>query len=265
MTGRLEGRVAVVVGAGQTPGETMGNGRATALAFAREGARVLCVDRVEERAAATVAEIRAAGGEAAAHTADVTSEAACAGVVTACLDTFGGLDVVHNNVGIGLGDAGPTGITEAAWDRIMAVNLKGAVFVTKHALPHLRAQRRGVVLNVSSIAAVCAVGLIAYSASKAALNAYTRNLAIANAPYGIRVNAIMPGLMNTPMAIESHVAAGADRAELVARRDASVPLAGGMGDATDVANAAVFLASDEARFITGAVLPVDGGQSARVG
>ncbi len=265
MSGRLDGRIALVVGAGQTPGATIGNGRATALVFAREGARVLCVDRDPQRAAETVGLITAEGGEAAAHTADVTREEDCASAVEACLDVFGGLHIVHNNVGIGRGDAGTTGITEEVWDRIMAVNLKGAVFTTKHALPHLRAQGHGIVINVSSVAAVCSTTGVAYKASKAALNAYTQSLAMANARYGVRANAIMPGLMNTPMAIESHVAAGADREELIARRHAAVPLRGGMGDAWDVAHAAAFLASDEARFITGVVLPVDGGQSARVG
>jgi NAD(P)-dependent dehydrogenase (short-subunit alcohol dehydrogenase family) len=122
-----------------------------------------------------------------------------------------------------------------------------------------------VLLAVGSVASVCAVGILAYKASKAALNAMYQSLAIGNAQYGIRANVILPGLMNTPMAIEGYVNAGADRAQLIEQRNARVPLRGGMGSAWDVANAALFLASDEARFITGVCLPVDGGQAARVG
>jgi NAD(P)-dependent dehydrogenase (short-subunit alcohol dehydrogenase family) len=129
----------------------------------------------------------------------------------------------------------------------------------------MRARRRGVITNISSVAAVCSVNIIAYKTSKAALNAYTHALATGNARYGIRANAIMPGLMNTPMAIEGGVAAGADREQLIARRDSRVPLGGRMGSAWDVAHAALFLASDEAAFITGVCLPVDGGQAARIG
>jgi len=154
---------------------------------------------------------------------------------------------------------------EEVWDCIMAVNLKSMVFACKHALPHMRAQGSGVITNISSAAAVASVAILAYKSSKAALNAYSQSLATGNARFGIRANVIAPGLMNTPMAIEGNVAAGLDRTELIAARDRTVPLRGGMGAAWDVANAALFLASDEARFITGIVLPVDGGQSAKVG
>jgi NAD(P)-dependent dehydrogenase (short-subunit alcohol dehydrogenase family) len=264
-TGRLAGRVALVAGAGQTPGETIGNGRATALRFAQEGARVVCLDRRLDAAAETAEMIRAEGGEADVVEADVTAEAECAAAVSFCVERYGALDVLHNNVGIGAGDAGPAHLTEEAWDRIMDTNLKGMVFACKHALPIMREQGRGSIVNVSSVAAVCSVGIVAYKASKAAMNAYTQSLAIGNAKYGIRANVIMPGLMETPMAIEGYVAAGIDREELIRSRHASVPLAGGMGSGWDVANAALFLASDEARFVTGVMLPVDGGQSARVG
>jgi len=263
--GRLADKVAVVVGAGQTPGETMGNGRATALRFAEEGARVLLVDRNEASAEETLAMVRERGGEGSVCTADITREADAERIVATCRERYGVLDVLHNNVGIGTGDRGPTSMTEEVWDRIFATNLKGIMFVCKHALPVMREQGRGVIINISSVAAVCAVGIVAYKSSKAALNAYTHSLATGNARYGIRANVIMPGLMNTPMAIEGYVAAGRDRGELVAARDAQVPLGRRMGDARDVANAALFLASDEARFITGACLPVDGGQSARIG
>lgn len=263
--GRLAGKTAIVVGAGQTPGTTIGNGRATALRFAQEGAQVCLVDRHLDSAEETLAMIANEGGEGFCCAADVTEEAACRAFVEACVERYGRIDVLHNNVGIGAGDSGPANMTEEAWDRIFATNLKGVVFACKHALPVMREQGSGAIINISSVAAVCSVGIVAYKSSKAALNAYTQSLAIGNARYNIRANVIMPGLMNTPMAIEGYVAAGQDREELIRRRNESVPLGARMGSAWDVANAALFLASDEAQFITGVVLPVDGGQSARVG
>jgi len=265
MAGRLAGKTALVAGGGQTPGETLGNGRATAVLFAREGARVLVVDRDRARAEETVAEILDAGGEAHPLVADVSREADCEAMIARAVERFGRLDVLHNNVGIGAADTGPAHMREEVWDRIQEVNVKSVMFACKHALPVMREQRAGVITNISSVAAVCSVGIVAYKASKAAVNAYTQSLAIGNARYGIRANVIMPGLMNTPMAIEGYVAAGRDREELIRERDRNVPLAGGMGDAWDVAWAAVYLASDEARFVTGVMLPVDGGQSARIG
>jgi NAD(P)-dependent dehydrogenase (short-subunit alcohol dehydrogenase family) len=178
----------------------------------------------------------------------------------------GRIDVLHNNVGIGGGDAGPTTLTEDVWDRIMTVNVKGLFLACKHVLPVMRAQRSGAIVNVSSIAAVCSVGIVAYKTSKAAVNAFSHSLALGNARHGIRVNVIMPGLIDTPMAIEGiSRARGMAKDELRRQRDAQVPLSGKMGTAWDVAHAALFLASDEARFITGVALPVDGGQSARIG
>jgi NAD(P)-dependent dehydrogenase (short-subunit alcohol dehydrogenase family) len=266
MSGRLADKVAVVVGAGQTPGDTIGNGRATALLFAREGARVLAVDRRLDSAEETAAMIAAEGGEAVAHEADATREPECSALITACVERFGRLDVLHNNVGIGGGDAGPAHLDEEAWDLILQVNLKSVVLPCKHALPVMRAQQSGSIVNVSSIAAVCSTPIVAYKTSKAGINAYTQSLAVGNAKHGIRANVIMPGLMNTPMAIEGLAeATGVPREELIRRRDAQVPLGGRMGTAWDVAHAALFLASDEARFITGVALPVDGGQSARIG
>jgi NAD(P)-dependent dehydrogenase (short-subunit alcohol dehydrogenase family) len=263
--GRLDGKVAIVVGAGQTPGETIGNGRATAIRFAEEGARVMLVDRDAESAAQTLEMARERGGEGSLFIADVTHEAECQAMIDACVDHFGRIDILHNNVGIGSGDRGPTSITEEVWDAIFTTNVKAIMFACKHALPIMRKQGSGAITNISSVAAVCAVGLTAYKASKAALNAYTHALATGNARYGIRANVIMPGLMNTPMAIEGNVALGNDREEIIARRDAQVPLGGKMGTGWDVANAALFLASDEAGFITGVCLPVDGGQAARIG
>jgi NAD(P)-dependent dehydrogenase (short-subunit alcohol dehydrogenase family) len=266
MSGRLAGKVAIVVGAGQTPGDTIGNGRATAILFARAGAHVVCVDCRADAAQETVAQIAAEGGDALAVTADATDEAACRDFVAETRRRFGRIDVLHNNVGIGAGDNTPAKIESAHWDRILQVNLKSAILPSKAVLPLLREQRSGVITNVSSVAAVCSTPTVAYKASKAALNAYTQTLAIGNAKYGIRANVIMPGLMNTPMAIEGICAeTGVGKADLIALRDSMVPLRGKMGDAWDVAYAALFLASDEARFITGIALPVDGGQSARVG
>jgi NAD(P)-dependent dehydrogenase (short-subunit alcohol dehydrogenase family) len=263
---RLLGKVAMVVGAGQTRGDSLGNGRATALLFAREGARVVVLDRDEGSAAETRSLIEDAGGIASVACADITREAECKSAVEGVLRAHGRIDILHNNVGIGSGDQGPASLSEEAFDRIMAVNLKGPWFMVKHSLPAMREQKSGSIVNVSSIAAVCASGLFAYKVSKAGLNAMTHCLATGNAKYNIRVNAIMPGLINTPMAIESISAArNVEKAQLIAARDRQVPLGNKMGSAWDVAYAALFLASDESKFITGVILPVDGGQSARIG
>ena len=263
---RLEGKTAIVVGAGQTPGETIGNGRATAIIFAREGAKVLLVDRNLGSAQETQSMIDSEGGTAMAFEADVTREVECAALVQACRDAYGRIDIVHNNVGIGIGDAGPTHLTEENWDRILDVNLKSVFLTCKHALPVMREQGGGVITNISSIAAVSAVGMVAYKTSKAGVNALTHSLAMGNARYGIRVNAIMPGLMNTPMAIETiSQVRGVGKERLIQERDAQVPLGAKQGTAWDIAYAALFLASDEAKFITGVLLPVDGGQSVRRG
>ena len=263
---RLEGKTAIVVGAGQTPGETIGNGRATAILFAREGAKVLLVDSNRESAEETQSMIEKEGGTAKTFEADVTREAECAALVDACRDAYGRVDVLHNNVGIAAGDAGPTHLKEENWQRILDVNLTSVYLTCKHALPVMREQGSGVIINISSIAAVCSIGMLAYKTSKAGVNALTHSLALGNARYGIRVNAIMPGLMNTPMAIEQiSEIRGIDRQQLIQERDAQVPLGAKMGTAWDIAHAALFLASDEAKFITGVVLPVDGGQSARIG
>jgi NAD(P)-dependent dehydrogenase (short-subunit alcohol dehydrogenase family) len=262
----LDGKTAIVVGAGQTPGETIGNGRATAVVFAREGAQVLLVDRNLASAEETLSLIEKEGGRARAFEADVTREADCEALARECHAAFGRIDILHNNVGIGYGDAGPTHLTEENWDFILNVNLKSVFLTCKHVLPVMREQGSGAIINISSIAAIAAVGMLAYKTSKAGVNALTHSLAMGNARYGIRVNAIMPGLINTPMAIEGIARArGMEKETLIRQRDAQVPLGGKMGTAWDVAYAALFLASDEAKFITGVVLPVDGGQSARIG
>jgi NAD(P)-dependent dehydrogenase (short-subunit alcohol dehydrogenase family) len=265
---RLSNKVAMVVGAGQSPGETLGNGRATAILFAREGAKVLAVDRDIRGAEQTAALIREVGGEVEAFEADVVSEEALRLAVADCIGRWGRLDILHNNVGISVagGDASPTEITQEAFDRIMTVNLRGIVMACKHALPLMRKQRGGSIINISSLAAIENYPWVAYKASKAAVIAYTRQIAIQNAEFGIRANAILPGLMDTPMAVDTRARAwNRTRAEIAAERDAKVPLRNKQGTAWDVAHAALFLASDEAGFITGVALPVDGGASCRIG
>ncbi|WP_293677359.1 SDR family NAD(P)-dependent oxidoreductase [uncultured Phenylobacterium sp.] len=264
--GRLAGKSAVIVGAGQTPGETLGNGRATALLFAREGARVLCVDRVGERAEETAAMIAEAGGEASALQADVSKASGAAEIIAGAVARLGRVDVLVNNVGIGGSDGPAHRLEEAAFDRIMTVNLKGMWLVTKAALAVMREQKAGAIVNISSLAARAGGIQLAYELSKAGVNRLTAHVAISQARYGIRCNAVQPGLMDTPMAVAGIAgASGRSQAEVRAERDARVPLGGKMGTGWDTAHATLFLASDDAGFITGAVLPVDGGMGVRIG
>jgi NAD(P)-dependent dehydrogenase (short-subunit alcohol dehydrogenase family) len=263
VAGRVEGKVALVVGGGQTPGETIGNGRATAIVLAREGARVMVCDRDLQRAQETVDLMRGEGFQASAAQADITDEASVQRLIAEVAQTYGRLDILHNNVGasIALGDANATDLTVEAFQRSFDVNLKGMWLTCKHALPHLR-EAEGSIVNISSMAALGAYPLVGYKTMKAAVVALTHNLAAANAEYGLRVNSILPGLMNTPMAIEARAAQGImSREEVIARRDAQVPLRRKMGTGWDVAYAALFLHSNEAQFITGVNLVVDGGQS----
>lgn len=265
--GRLDGKVAVVVGAGQTPGETIGNGRATAVLFAREGAHVVAVDRDLDAAGGTVRAIEDEGGTAMALSADITVERDISRFVAETVSRLGRIDILHNNVGISLtgGDGPVAAITTEAFDRVMATNLRGMVMTCKHVLTIMRAQRSGAIVNISSVAALLDYPNIAYKTSKAGVIALTENLAITYAPDGIRVNCILPGLMNTPMAIEPRVGRdGLTRDEVIALRDAKVPL-GKMGTAWDTAEAALFLASPQAGFITGVALRVDGGQALAAG
>jgi NAD(P)-dependent dehydrogenase (short-subunit alcohol dehydrogenase family) len=263
---RLSGKIAVVVGAGQGPGEGMGNGRATVLRFAQEGARILAVDRNLASAEETAAMVRGAGGECIAFEADVTREATLAAAMQQAIARWGRIDILHNNVGVSIagGDKPLLELTEEAFDRVSAINLRGTIMACKHAVPVMRRQRAGAIVNISSVAAFENYPLVAYKATKAAMVAFTRQLAIENAEYGIRANVILPGLMDTPMAVDTRArASNRSRAEVAAERDAQVPLRRKMGTAWDVANAALFLASDEAGFITGVALPVDGGALVR--
>jgi len=267
---RLKDKIAIIFGAGQAPGETpaTGNGRATALLYAREGAKVMAVDRHLDSAEETAAMIRDEGGDAKAVQADVTIEDEVKAAVDACVAEWGRIDILHNNVGISVegGDAEITEIKSDAFDRIVAVNLRSMVYACKHTLPVMRQQKSGAIVSISSMAAWENYPWVAYKATKSAMIALTTQLAIQNAEHGIRANVILPGLMDTPMAVDRRAEAwGRPREDVAAERDAKIPLLGKMGDAWDVAYASLFLASDEAKFITGAALPVDGGRGCRVG
>src|SRR6478609_8233634 len=261
---RLKGKTALVVGAGSI-GPGWGNGKATAVTFAREGAQVFCVDRNGAAAEETAGIIRSEGGNATAFTADVSRAADVEAMVAACLKTFGRIDVLDNNVGIAeIGSV--VEVSEAEWDRVFAVNLKSAYLSMKHVIPVMQRQGGGSIINIASIRHL-GISYVTYAATKAAMNQMTRTTAVQYAPDHIRVNAILPGLMKTPMVEHS-----AGLAESYARgdveamwraRDAQVPM-GHMGDAWDVANAALFLASDESKYVTGIELVVDGGITCKV-
>ena len=265
---RLENKTAVIFGAGQSPGSGMGNGRACALLYAREGGKVLCVDRDFESAQETAQMVKAEGGVAEAFAADVVEESQIKAAIDDCVNRWQRLDVLHNNVGISVagGDAEVTEITTEAFDLIMSVNLRSMVLACKHSLPIMREQKSGSIISISSLAALENYPWVAYKASKAGMVTLTQQLAIQNAEHGIRVNVVLPGLMDTPMAVDTRAKAwGRAREDVAAERDAKVPLRHKMGTAWDVAYACLFLASDEAGFITGASLPVDGGAACRIG
>ena len=265
MSGRLEDKTAIVVGAGSV-GPGWGNGKATAVTFAREGARVLCVDIDRAAAAETAAIIAAEGGTAEAYRADVTDRTQVEALAARAVELWGGIEVLHNNVGI-VEVGGPVETEEASWDRVMAVNLKSMYLTCKAVLPVMAAAGQGAIVNIGSISGIRWLGVpyISYAASKSAVLGFTRAIALQYAAQGIRANVILPGMMDTPMIVEplkdSYGEGGVE--EMRKARDALCPM-GHMGNAWDVANAALFLASDEARYITATELVVDGGLTAKV-
>ena len=228
----------------------------------------MAVDRDLASAEETVAMVKQGGGQCVAFEADVTKEATLGAAVAAAHKSWGRIDILHYNVGVSIagGDAPLLDFTEDAFDRISAINLRGAIMACKHVVPIMRQQRAGAIIMISSLAALENYPFVAYKATKAAMIAFTQQVAIQNAGYGIRANVILPGLMDTPMAVDTRArASGKSRAQVAAERDARVPLRRKMGTAWDVANAALFLASDEANFITGVALLVDGGGALNIG
>ncbi|WP_426574475.1 SDR family NAD(P)-dependent oxidoreductase [Aquihabitans sp. McL0605] len=253
--GRVEGKVAIVTGAGSTPGAGIGTGKATAVQLAREGASVLLADLHPERAEETLAMIEAEGGTAKVFAADVTSAADCEAMVNAAVDAFGTLDILVNNVGLPkLGTVVDT--TEEEWDRSLAINVRSAFLASKYAVPVMTAKGAGSIVMISSISALRGDGTLAYSAAKGALLAMTVDMAYSHGRDGIRVNAIAPGHITTPMVMSVSNPASF---EFMNAMRSEAGLLGTPGDGWDVAWAATFLASDEARWITGATLPVESG------
>jgi NAD(P)-dependent dehydrogenase (short-subunit alcohol dehydrogenase family) len=264
---RLAKKIAIVAGGGQQSGQTAGNGRATCERFAEEGATVLIVDNSLAAAEATLEVIQKKGGKASVLQADITREADCRKIADTCVERYGRIDVLHNNVGRSRGDKNTPDLEAEMWDEIMAMNLKGMFMTCKHVLPVMRRQKSGSIINISSISSIAGWQMLTYKTSKGAVNTMTQHMAQENAEWGIRVNAILPGLMDTPMAIERRVnERGVPREQVRKERSSQVPLlVAEDGNAWDVANAAVFLASDEARYITGVLLPVDGGVLLKIG
>jgi len=264
MSGRLQDRIAIVTGAGSV-GPGWGNGRATAVRFAEEGAKIFAVDRNLDSLTETVERVKAAGGEIVTHACDVTDSASVAAMVKACLDRFGRIDVLVNNVG-GSAHGGPVELSEAAWEAQIDSNLTSVFLTCKHVLPVMEKQKRGAIVNVASTSGVRFTGAfqVGYAATKAGVIQFSRVVAVEYAPKGIRVNTVIPGQLHTPM-VEARLArqrAGGDVETLLAQRLERIPM-GFAGDGRDTANAALFLASDEARFVTGTEIVVDGGMTVR--
>jgi NAD(P)-dependent dehydrogenase (short-subunit alcohol dehydrogenase family) len=250
VSGRLAGKVAIVAGGGAS-GTVLGNGQATAILFAREGAKVVCADAVMERAQATVDMIAKEGGTAKAFKADVSKAADCKAMVQAAVERYGRLDILDNNVGISV-RADVLEVTEEQWDKVMAVNVKSIVLAAKYAIPEMKKAGGGSIINISSVAGLRANQSTPYTTSKAAIVGLTRSMAGDHGRDGVRVNCILPGLIYGPM-----TAPRMDDDIRRKRREAGA--LGTEGTGWDVAWAAVFLASDEARWITGVALPVDAG------
>jgi NAD(P)-dependent dehydrogenase (short-subunit alcohol dehydrogenase family) len=265
MAGRLQGKIAIVTGAGSV-GPGWGNGKATAVLFAREGAHVVAIDLKREAVEETVGIIEREGNRGEAHVADVTRAADIERVVSACMGRHGRIDILHNNVGI-VEVGGGASATEESWDRVVDVNLTSMFLTCKAVLPHMERQGKGAIVNISSISGIRWLGVpyVSYAATKAGILGLTQSIAIEYAKKGVRANAILPGLMNTPM-VEKSLAgyyAQGDVDKMLTARAAQCPT-GTLGDAWDVAYAAVYLASDEAKYVTGAQLVVDGGLTCKV-
>ncbi|MDH0740228.1 SDR family NAD(P)-dependent oxidoreductase, partial [Achromobacter spanius] len=256
---RVKDKVALVFGAGSS-GPGWGNGKAAAALYAREGARVYAVDLRAEAAEETRRVIEAEGGQCTALVADVTQSAQIQAVVARVLDEAGRIDILHNNVGI-TEMGGPIEASEESWHRVLDTNLTGVFLTCKHVLPAMLAQGGGSIINISSLASiqVNSYPYTSYYAAKAGLNHLTRSLAVRYAPDNIRVNAVLPGVIDTPLIYQQIAGQFQDVEAMRQRRNAASPM-GRMGDAWDVAHAALFLASDEAKYITGVCLPVDGGK-----
>jgi NAD(P)-dependent dehydrogenase (short-subunit alcohol dehydrogenase family) len=267
MAGRMEGKKAIVVGSGQPPHERMGNGRAMATAFAREGAEVCCVDREEDRATETVEIIRAAGGTAHALVADISVPEDCARLVEEANAAMGTINVLVNNVGSSQNDADPLNLTVDAWQAVVDINMRGTWLTSRAAVPIMKAGGGGSIINTSTVGSRAKGGnRFAYSISKAGVNAITHFFAVQYAQYNIRSNAILPAWILTPHSFEGLIRSGvaSSEEEVVGFGKQRVPL-GFMGVAEDIGNAALFLASDESRFVTGQELPVDGGVLSFIG
>jgi NAD(P)-dependent dehydrogenase (short-subunit alcohol dehydrogenase family) len=259
--GRVEGKVAIVTGAGSTPGPGFGTGKAISISLAREGAKVLLVDLHPERAEETKRMIEDEGGVAVVHQADCTQWRDCANMVLAAVDAFGTVDILVNNLGLAtFGTALDT--VERDWDRTLNINLRTVFLASKYAIPVMAAQGSGAIINLSSISGQRAGRTLAYTAAKAGVEAMTFDMALAHGRQGVRVNCILPGNLVTPIA--SSIMATLPDHELIEEIRQQASMIGTPGDAWDIANAAVFLASDEARWITGVTLPVDAG-SLRMG
>ncbi|RUV84695.1 glucose 1-dehydrogenase [Mesorhizobium sp. M1A.F.Ca.IN.020.06.1.1] len=257
---RLEGKVALVMGAGSS-GPGWGNGKATAMTYARNGARVVAVDLHRESVDETVALIREEGFEADALCGDATREDDVKSIVSEVMRRHGRIDVLQNNVGITvMGSIEET--TVEAWDHVFNLNVKTVFLACKHVLPLMVAQKAGTIVNISSLASlqVNKYPYFSYYGSKSAVNHLTKALAVHYAPHGIRVNAVLPGVMHTPLIYTQIASEFSSVDEMLKARNAASPM-GRMGDAWDIANASLFLASDEANYVTGVILPVDGGKS----
>jgi NAD(P)-dependent dehydrogenase (short-subunit alcohol dehydrogenase family) len=264
MTGRLQGKVALITGAGSVA-DGWGNGKATAVLFAREGAKILAADINQDAAEETRRLVENEGGTCVAVATDVTDAKAVRQMVETCLSAYDRIDILHNNVG-GSVPGGPVEMAEADWDANIDLNLKSVFLTCKSVLPVMEAQGKGAIVNVASIAGMTYYGsdLIAYRAAKAGLVQFTRGFAMQYIRRGIRANTVIPGLMNTPL-VAHRVAGqyhGGNLDKAVERRNAMCPM-GHMGDAWDVAYAALFLASDEAKYVTATEMLVDGGFTAR--